>query len=167
MGRLLPVTSPHLNVFQELPHGGSGSGDGMCLSVTQPPNATTHLQRTREKIGFGITLSREGDGGGGGASSSSVWLYNRSQQPAFVHSPTLELPNTRTPHVTRIPAGHCIKLYDYALSDVFESLREPRSCDGPIDPRAVQISFVKGWGSAYSRQFVTSCDCWLEVLFNR
>ena len=134
----------------------------MCLAVTQPPNAATHLQRTREKIGFGITLSREGDG-----DESGVWLYNRSEHPVFAHSPTLELPNVRTPLVTKIPPGHCIKLFDYALSEVFETLREPRSSDGPIDPHAVQISFVKGWGLNYSRQFVTSCDCWLEVLFNR
>ena len=162
VGRLLPVSSSHMHVFQELPHG-----DGLCLAVTQPPNATAHLQKTREKIGFGITLSREGDGDGGDSGSSGVWLYNRSEHPVFVHSPTLELPNVRTPLVIKVPPGHAIKVFDYALSEVFETLREPRASDGPFDPRAVQISFVKGWGANYSRQFVTSCECWLEVLFNR
>ena len=38
---------------------------------------------------------------------------------------------------------------------------------GPVDTHSVRISFVKGWGLNYSRQDVTACPCWLEVLLSR
>lgn len=38
---------------------------------------------------------------------------------------------------------------------------------GPVDTHSVRISFAKGWGLNYSRQDVTSCPCWLEVLLSR
>lgn len=37
---------------------------------------------------------------------------------------------------------------------------------GPVDTHSVRISFAKGWGPNYSRQEVTGCPCWLEVLLN-
>lgn len=37
---------------------------------------------------------------------------------------------------------------------------------GPVDIHSVRISFAKGWGPKYSRQEVTACPCWLEVLLS-
>ena len=152
VGRLLTVSEPTINIFQELPHG-----DGMCLSVLQQVTKNDNVKRTREKIGFGITLSREGDG---------VWLFNRSSNPVFVNSPTLDIPNSRTLVVKRIPPGYCIKMFDYELSEVLERTRDPQLLDGPFDPNTIRISLAKGWGPRYSRQFITDCPCWLEVLLN-
>lgn len=49
--------------------------------------------------------------------------------------------------------------------------RSPRSVgweflDGPRCLDSVHISFGKGWGGRYARRSITSCPCWLEVLFN-
>lgn len=152
VGRLFTVTQSSVHIFQQLPHG-----DGMCLSVLQRPTNSEHVKRTRDKIGLGVTLSNETDG---------VWLYNHSQYPLFVNSPTLDVPNSRTLVVKKVTSGFCIKIFDYDLSEIIERIRDPKLLDGPFDPNAVRISFGKGWGPCYSRQFITSCPCWLEVLLN-
>ena len=115
-------------------------------------------RRTREKIGFGLTLSRE---------ASGVWIYNRSDFPIFVHSPTLDShPNDRQLLVHKLPPGFTKKVFDYEKSKLFQAIRDPDVLDGPFDPNAVRISFAKGWGPNYSRQFITSCPCWIEILLN-
>lgn len=111
----------------------------------------------------GLTLSQEADG---------VWAYNRSESPIFVHSPTLDDPESRTLLVYRVPPGFCLNIFDRA-----KILQLPCGggggggnqaagfvTSGPIDINSVRISFAKGWGPKYSRQEVTSCPCWLEVL---
>jgi len=113
----------------------------------------------------GLTLSQEADG---------VWAYNRSKSPIFVHSPTLDEPESRTLLVYRVPSGFCLNIFDRA-----KILQLPYNggggggnggqtagfaASGPVDINSVRISFVKGWGPKYSRQEVTSCPCWLEVL---
>ena len=174
VGRLLKVYDPFINIFQHLPHG-----DGLCLRVLQENcerNLDVHVQenshrktdphentldpcvkRTREKIGFGIVMSKESDG---------VWIYNRSEFPVFVNSPTLDVPNTRTLFVIKCPPGHSLKIFDYDRAHLMEEIRDPKYLDGPYDPNSIRISFAKGWGPNYSRQFMTSCPCWLEVLLN-
>ncbi|XP_013418841.1 mothers against decapentaplegic homolog 6 isoform X2 [Lingula anatina] len=152
VGRLFSVFKETVNIFQELPHG-----DGMCLGVLQRETpASDSVKRTRNKVGIGVTLSKEGDG---------VWLYNRSEYPVFVNSPTLDPPCVRTLMVHKVLPGYAVKMFDYDLSHLLEQTRRPTS-DGPYNPNSIQISFAKGWGPSYSRQFITSCPCWIEVLLN-
>lgn len=99
--------------------------------------------------------------------SDGVWVYNRSDQPIFVNSPTLDDTETRTLLVYRVPPGHCLCIFD----PIKASERPPPNWNhygstptGPIDPNSVRISFAKGWGPKYSRQDVTACPCWLELL---
>ncbi|GFS06672.1 mothers against decapentaplegic homolog [Elysia marginata] len=54
VGRLFPVSDRSLHIFQQLPRG-----DGMCLGLLQQPTAQDSVRRTREKIGYGVVLSRE------------------------------------------------------------------------------------------------------------
>ena len=109
---------------------------------------------------------------------NGVWVYNRTETAIFVNSPTLEAPrpsssrcaassqNVNPFTVIKVLPGYSIQVFDYSKSNLYERLRE-RHCqilDGPFDPHSVRISFVKGWGSNYSRQVVTNCPCWLEIL---
>uniref|UniRef100_A0A3P9IKZ2 Mothers against decapentaplegic homolog n=1 Tax=Oryzias latipes TaxID=8090 RepID=A0A3P9IKZ2_ORYLA len=145
VGRLYPAYEPSLSIFYDLPQG-----TGLCLSQLHA--------NIRSKIGFGIILSREPDG---------VWVYNRSQHPVFVHSPTLDHPGTRGLSVKRVMPGFSLKVFDFERSSwMTEHSVKPETQEGPWDPHSVRISFAKGWGPCYSRQFITSCPCWLEVLLN-
>ncbi|XP_061830913.1 mothers against decapentaplegic homolog 6-like isoform X1 [Nerophis lumbriciformis] len=175
VGRLYPAHEPSLSVFYDLPQG-----TGLCLSQLradvnhcrrddhdtpvlpsypgQGGNGGGGIRATRSKIGYGIVLSREPDG---------VWVYNRSQHPVFVHSPTLDLLSAGGLSVKRVMPGFSLKVFDYESSSwMAQHGIEPESQEGPWDPHSVRISFAKGWGPCYSRQFITSCPCWLEVLLN-
>ncbi|XP_057702478.1 mothers against decapentaplegic homolog 6-like [Corythoichthys intestinalis] len=178
VGRLYPAYEPSLNIFYDLPQG-----TGLCLSQLHANANHRHrenpdghcasllpdypssrggnngsVQLIRSKIGHGIVLSREPDG---------VWVYNRSQHPVFVHSPTLDLLSARGLSVKRVMPGFSLKMFDYKSSNwMAEHGVKPESQEGPWDPHSVRISFAKGWGPCYSRQFITSCPCWLEVLLN-
>ncbi|XP_067132702.1 mothers against decapentaplegic homolog 6-like [Centruroides vittatus] len=158
VGRLFPVSGDRVDVFSELPHG-----DGLCLATLAGLHSTRNesVLRTRDKIGPGVSLSREAD---------SVWLYNRSDHPVFVNSPTLERPEAGAPTVYKVPPGYSIEIFDYRKSEYRRArlaAGPAERSDGPVDPNSVRVSFAKGWGPKYSRQFVTSCPCWLEVLLAR
>ena len=108
-----------------------------------------------------------------------VWLFNVSQIPIFVNSPTMDdesleeshspssaLPPEDSPPFTvhKVFPGHTVKAFDFSKSK--QSTRKKRSPhhQGPFDPYAVRVSFGKGWGSKYSRQDATNCPSWLEIL---
>lgn len=158
-----------INVFSDLPHG-----DGLCLGTLAKQNqkANEAVRRTREKIGLGLCISNEPDG---------VWAYNRSDHAIFVNSPTLQPPCQSSKPVPlsrpsfavfKVPPGHSIKVFDFEKSRLYQRLDRELSkkndgvavTDGPYDPNSVRISFAKGWGPKYSRQVITSCPCWLEIL---
>lgn len=151
VGRLLTVFDSHTNIFQNLPHG-----DGLCLQILQDDAPSENVRRTRDKIGLGITLSKETDG---------VYVYNRSDYPIFVHSRTLENPSLRTLYIHKVLPGFSVKIFDYERGHLMREMKyhDPKYLDGPYDPYCVRISFAKGWGPCYSRQFLFSCPCWLEL----
>uniref|UniRef100_A0A673BK03 SMAD family member 6a n=1 Tax=Sphaeramia orbicularis TaxID=375764 RepID=A0A673BK03_9TELE len=151
VGRLYPAYEPSLSIFYDLPQG-----TGLCLG--QSGGTSSSVQQIRSKIGYGIVLSQEPDG---------VWVYNRSQHPVFVHSPTLDPPSAPGLSVKRVMPGFSLKMFDYERSSwMAEHGVKPECQEGPWDPHSIRISFAKGWGPCYSRQFITSCPCWLEVLLN-
>ncbi|XP_059036874.1 mothers against decapentaplegic homolog 6 isoform X2 [Mustela lutreola] len=152
VGRLYAVYEQAVSIFYDLPQG-----SGFCLGQLNLEQRSESVRRTRSKIGFGILLSKEPDG---------VWAYNRAEHPIFVNSPTLDAPGGRTLVVRKVPPGYSIKVFDFERSGLLQHGPEPDAADGPYDPNSVRISFAKGWGPCYSRQFITSCPCWLEVLLN-
>ncbi|XP_015925901.1 mothers against decapentaplegic homolog 6 isoform X1 [Parasteatoda tepidariorum] len=155
VGRQFQTSNPTLNVFADLPHG-----DGMCLETLASTRITENASvlQTRTKIGQGITMFKE---------DQKVWVYNRSEYPLFVNSPTLDPPNSEKLTVYKLLPGYCINIFDYELSKLNQRLRDSSTLkNGPIDEYAVRISFAKGWGSSkYSRRCITCCPCWLEVMF--
>ena len=146
------------------------------------------VRRTRNKIGAGATIYRDRacrpdaplDGVNGNHEDikddsftdcsedaidlGDIWLYNRSDQPLFVNSPTYDMP-CRHMVVLRVAPGYSVKIFSYKQEEsrVLDHTTPPFA-DGPYDTSAVRVSFAKGWGDAYKRQFITSCPCWLEVL---
>ncbi|XP_055766494.1 mothers against decapentaplegic homolog 6b isoform X1 [Salvelinus fontinalis] len=165
VGRLYPVYHTSVSVFYDLPQGSGFCLSQLSLHNTHQPCSTDHprsstVQRTRAKIGYGILLSKEPDG---------VWAYNRSQHPIFVNSPTLDVPGCRSLVVRKVMSGYSIRVFDWERSGMLRSLQHAdpiELLEGPYDPNSVRISFAKGWGPCYSRQFITSCPCWLEILLN-
>ncbi|XP_037923181.1 mothers against decapentaplegic homolog 6 [Hermetia illucens] len=157
VGDIFPVENSFVNVFYDQPRG-----DGMCLKIlsnqrkSETPEA---VNKVRQKIGLGVTLSQETD---------SVWLYNRSSEDIFIYSPTLNKADGRF-RVSKVLPGYCLKAYNYRAMS--QTLLWPKHIAGaqmgPVDTFSMRISFVKGWGSGYKRQDVTSCPCWLEVLLTR
>lgn len=121
------------------------------------------LYETNCPLSTGLMLSQEADG---------VWAYNRSESPIFVNSPTLDDPESRTLLVYRVPPGFCLNIFDrakvlqlpYGGVSARATSQGTGFASGPVDINSVRISFAKGWGPKYSRQEVTSCPCWLEVL---
>ncbi|XP_036123315.1 mothers against decapentaplegic homolog 6 [Molossus molossus] len=152
VGRLYAVYDQAVSIFYDLPQG-----SGFCLGQLNLEQRSESVRRTRSKIGFGIVLSKEPDG---------VWAYNRGEHPIFVNSPTLDAPGGRALVVRKVPPGYSIKVFDFERSGLLQHGPEPDAADGPYDPNSVRISFAKGWGPCYSRQFITSCPCWLEILLN-
>jgi len=156
VGHQVPVSAPAVQVFsrQSRPQPGN---DAMCLeslfSLNFKPSVAT--VRTREKIGLGLIINKDDEG---------VWCHNRTHVPIFVNSPTLDVPNSRTFNVFKIPPGFSMQIFNFELSNMYKRLRDPSCYDGPFDPHSVRLSFAKGWGQNYSRQSVDCCPCWLEIL---
>uniref|UniRef100_A0A4W4E6N2 Mothers against decapentaplegic homolog n=1 Tax=Electrophorus electricus TaxID=8005 RepID=A0A4W4E6N2_ELEEL len=152
VGRLYSVREPSLDIFYDLPQG-----TGFCLGQLSSGNRSQLVQMVRAKIGYGIQLSREADG---------VWVYNRSCYPIFIKSATLDDPASRTLLVHKVFPGFSIKAFDFEKASSLQRPNDHEFSQQPCTSFTVQISFVKGWGQCYTRQFISSCPCWLEVIFN-
>ncbi|KFO97451.1 Mothers against decapentaplegic 7, partial [Calypte anna] len=152
VGRLYSVREPSLDIFYDLPQG-----NGFCLGQLNSDNKNQLVQKVRSKIGYGIQLTKEVDG---------VWVYNRSSYPIFIKSATLDNPDSRTLLVHKVFPGFSIKAFDYEKAYSLQRPNDHEFMQQPWTGFTVQISFVKGWGQCYTRQFISSCPCWLEVIFN-
>ncbi|XP_028650682.1 mothers against decapentaplegic homolog 6-like [Erpetoichthys calabaricus] len=154
VGCQLAVQEEAVSVFWDLPRG-----SGLCLSPLKPlgrgeRGGDSSSRRVRKRIGPGVVLSREGGG---------VWLYNRSQVPVFVGSPTL-LPPDSSRSACKLLPGYSLKVFDYRRIPSRQAYVREK---GPWDPHCIRVSFAKGWGPTYSRRLITSCPCWLEILLNK
>ncbi|KAL5274658.1 SMAD7 family protein [Megaselia abdita] len=158
VGNRFFVDNSSINIFSSEQTHGDG---GMCLKTlaNEKKSITPEsVLKARKKIGLGVTLSQEEDG---------VWIYNRSRTAIFVHSPTLNDVDCWF-HVSKVPPGYCLKAFDNYRARTHTLKWPPQIAGaqtGPVDVHSMRISFAKGWGPNYSRQDITACPCWLEVIF--
>ncbi|XP_022920684.1 mothers against decapentaplegic homolog 6 [Onthophagus taurus] len=150
VGRLFPVELPYVNIFWDVPYG-----DGISIKELSRDNTDADMVKARQKIGLGITVSREPTG---------IWVYNRSSVPIFVNSITLRDEKSSSP--IRVPDQQCLCVFDVdrASRMVDFANNSMDTMDGPIDRNSITISFGKGWGLNYSRMEISSCPCWIEIL---
>ncbi|EDV28965.1 uncharacterized protein TRIADDRAFT_52368 [Trichoplax adhaerens] len=160
VGRIFDVKSSTVNIFQQLPEGegfwlGALNRDGVSGNISNTDSNQCD-SRVFHRIGYGLQLSREDD---------SVWIYNRSEHPLYVNSPLYNknIQSTHNTEVKKVQPGYSLKVFNYARVDMPQQIRP---YVGPRYPYSIRISFVKGWGRNYTRQFITSCPCWLEILLN-
>lgn len=102
VGAVTKVAQSTVNVVSEQP-----CNDDVCLtSLTAGMPKLVSNAATRSKIAAGITISHEGD---------SMWLYNRSSGPVFVHSLTIcdvdsFLGNSSM--IMKLYPGYCMRAYN-------------------------------------------------------
>uniref|UniRef100_UPI00358E54CD mothers against decapentaplegic homolog 7-like n=1 Tax=Myxine glutinosa TaxID=7769 RepID=UPI00358E54CD len=162
-----------VSIFYELPlppesSDATGYGretPGLCLKALPESNSgSLVVRRARVKVGAGLVLSQEADG---------IWAYNRGDQPAFVHSPTLTAPpgpgglTARAPISHRLPSGYTAKIFDHNRAQRLLQTFMPAEGESARDLYSVRVSFGKGWGRDYTRQCILDCPCWLELFFYR
>ncbi|OAF64807.1 hypothetical protein A3Q56_07485, partial [Intoshia linei] len=83
----------------------------------------------------------------------------------------IQLPNfpwTRQT-VCKIPPGNQIKIFNNRefASILSECINQGFEAAYKLTQMCtIRLSFVKGWGSNYRRQFITEMPCWLEIQLN-
>ncbi|XP_065063971.1 mothers against decapentaplegic homolog 7-like [Rhopilema esculentum] len=152
IGRVFDVTTDCVNVFYELPQG-----DGMCIGLLDHVERSAYVNKVRKHIGYGFQLTQEHDG---------IWIYNRSDYCIFVSAPAFDSetgiqPIVVKPEVIRVPPGYCVHAVDFRRP--VHLLRRNRKFDHSVDVFCIRVSFAKGWGDNYTRQYITACPCWTEI----
>lgn len=132
------------------------------LGVLSNINRNSTIEMTRRAIRKGVCLENN---------DAQIHVKNLSESSIFFHSKNCNVENQLNQHaVIKIEPQGRQKIFD---QKVFENLvREAiKSQDGRSYERLfsltehciIKMSFVKGWGSIYLRQDVTSTPCWIEI----
>lgn len=133
------------------------------LGVLSNINRNSTIEMTRRAIRKGICLENI---------DNQIFVKNLSESSIFFHSKNCNVENQLNQHaVVKIEPQGRQKIFD---QKVFEDLVQEaiRSPDGTktferlyslTEHCIIKMSFVKGWGSIYQRQDVTSTPCWIEI----
>ncbi|CAG5110321.1 Oidioi.mRNA.OKI2018_I69.chr2.g4733.t1.cds [Oikopleura dioica] len=158
LGKQFEITVPHLTIDG---FTNPSEADRICLGNISNPTRDAQTKMTRTNIGRGLQLSYQ---------FGEVTIQNVSEASIFVQSPNMNHFFGAHPlTVVKITAGQSATIFNNQsfaaiLSDSvnhgFEAVYNlTKMC-------TMRISFVKGWGSDYRRQHVTSVPCWIELHLN-
>lgn len=134
------------------------------LGVLSNINRNSTIEMTRRAIRKGVRLENIQD--------SQIFVKNLSESSIFFHSKNCNVENQLNQHaVVKIePEGrHKIfdqKVFENLIYEILHSQDRDKSYErlfSLTDHCIIKMSFVKGWGSIYQRQDVTSTPCWIEI----
>ncbi|KAK0420251.1 hypothetical protein QR680_014586 [Steinernema hermaphroditum] len=140
------------------PKGSTDAYQRICLGLLPNVNRNATIENTRKHIGKGIRLDNTHEG---------VILHNLSSASVFINSrcANYELGNGPD-EVIRIPANAQLNVFPMR---VFSAVYEQARLQGYVQMNELhkmcflRLSFVKGWGTQYHRQDITSTPCWIEL----
>ena len=99
--------------------------------------------------------------------NGEVWVKCLSESAVFVQSRNCNYLNAfNLQTVIKLPTGYELKVFD---SRKFAQLlgqcvhQGYEAVSDLVKMCTIRMSFVKGWGSDYHRQDVTSTPCWVEI----
>ncbi|VDD91227.1 unnamed protein product [Enterobius vermicularis] len=160
VGEPFKVSSPtvEINGFTDP----TSNTNQICLGVLENVNRNPQIQTTRGYIGKGVKLTYVPIQG-------VLFAECLSDNAVFIQSLNCNCFNGFHPStVCKITNGMSLKIFDLLTfkKQLDKAMKEPHSFDSVYEltkMTIIRMSFVKGWGSEYHRQDVTSTPCWTEI----
>uniref|UniRef100_A0A915KM83 Mothers against decapentaplegic homolog n=1 Tax=Romanomermis culicivorax TaxID=13658 RepID=A0A915KM83_ROMCU len=135
-----------------------------CLGRFNNVTRSINVQKTRDSIGKGIRLTND---------EGKIYVECLSDYSVFVQSLNCNAFRGFHPKtICKIPPKMSLKIFD--MEQFKQMLVQAIQMSGENKEKVfemekmclIRMSFVRGWGSEYQRQDVTSTPCWIEVRLN-